>query len=281
METEFPKPGEDGYLNFVRLWKTVRLKHLNEMAHPPNHEIYEKLFDQFDEFEQKIVRIEEIRMDRDYTKCTCGTKSGHHAAECKSHPYLKIILINPDELEIAVESFLLMPISWNGKALTRTDISPSSEGSELADKVTEVELVESVDNHTEELILEIAAQSPTTAQENENERQAMEANVSTAKSKYAFVLVTKDGVIKVENVFACNDPNFVFDAKSNQWLFGDIGANCGEIVFLAEDRKDGFVGVIEADPSHLLPLISAMACYQTERIQDLLIARLKEPLTTS
>lgn len=236
------------------------------MGHQPNHELYEKLLDQFDEFEQKIVRIEEIKKDKDYTKCTCGAKDSHHASECKIHPYLKIILMNPDDLEVSVESFLLVPIKWDGKILDN------------AEEATKTRTVEPVSSPKEAAVLEIAVQQPVVVQDDENVRQAMETIPNIAKGRYAFVLITKDRGIKVEDVFSCNDPNLIFDEQEKHWLYADMGANLGEVVFFGEDKKDGFVGVIEADPSHLLLLISAMGCYQTEIIRWLLIERMKEPI---
>lgn len=224
MKDKFPNPGEDGYLQFIDGWLSVKLKELKDIENPPVN--YKNLLEELDGYVHEIVDFQPA-----ITKCTCGHRNGNHARDCRIHPHKMIILKDTSGGKLGVPSLFLEPVE--------------SMAFEIPDKVAQSELVANA------IVQEVRPVEIKDLATEEN----LPAKAATEKSgkKYSFVVLLADGSIVVEDAEKSTNPDFAFDSSTGQWLFTDCAEEAGILRYFKNSTAAAMV--IEADSDQLKALL--------------------------
>jgi hypothetical protein len=276
MVAKFPDPTEAKY---CRAWEavfTVQLKGEDEMENPPNPTIYDKIHEELDEFKHEVIRLEE---ENGVSRCTCKTRNGICAVDCRIHPHRIVILRDTSKKELPVPSLFLKPISWDEEMLemilSETENHQEQSASPLSEAdLPETTLAEKVHGPEGDVAEESGGPLTETleiAGDGDAEFPAgplpvamtekIEAALQVLSEEGLSLIILKDGNLTVEDPYSSKDPNLIFNSESRCWSYAGERLTISSTVHFKNDQINGFVSIIEANFEQLRLVMKTMEFY--------------------
>ena len=228
---DYPKPGDEGYLKFVKSWLIAKLKDIKDMENPPIN--YKTLLEELDNFEHEII---ELQLQSKMLRCSCGHKNNKHAKDCRIHPHFMVILKDTSENKLGVPSLFLEPILF---------VEEPEQAPKLIEKDPDVN--EEVKENYNPI-------------EDGGEIMELASEINPKPETREFSVIYFDGtdlplVCKPSDFLG---DSFILDEQTGFWFFEDFEGILGKATFLGPAHNNGCIIVVEASIEQMREAVAAL-----------------------